>query len=112
MKASRSKYHSRKVVVDGITFDSKKEAMRWRNLRQLEKAGEITALQRQVKFELIPSQRSEGKVIERPCSYIADFAYCKNGEYIVEDTKGFRTPDYVIKRKLMLHKYGIQVREV
>lgn len=109
---SRSKYHSRKVVFDGITFDSKKEATRYRELRLLEMAGKITALQRQVKFELIPSQRIDGKVVERPCSYIADFAYCKDGEYIVEDTKGFRTPEYVIKRKMMLHKYGIQIKEV
>ena len=108
----RNKYHSRKVTIDGVTFDSKKEAMRWRELRLLERAGKLTALQRQVKFELIPSQRIDGKVVERACSYIADFAYCMNGEYIVEDTKGFRTPEYVIKRKLLLHKYGIQIKEV
>lgn len=112
MVTSRSKYRSRKVTVDGVTFDSKKELNRWRELRQLERAGEITQLQRQVRFELIPSQRIDGKVIERSCNYIADFTYYKNGEYIVEDTKGFKTAEYVIKRKLMLHKHGIRIKEV
>ena len=114
--AYRSKYHSKKVVVDGIAFDSKKEARRFSELRLLEKAGKITELQRQVKFELIPSQKVDGKVVERACSYVADFVYlqyesgCWNK--VVEDTKGFKTTDYIIKRKLMLHKYGIQIKEV
>ena len=109
-----SKYRSKKVNRDGMTFDSKKEYERFRELKLLEKAGKVERVQRQVPFELIPSQRDPKtrKVIERPCKYIADFTYWKNGEYIVEDVKGVRTPDYVIKRKLMLYVHGIRVKEV
>ena len=107
-----SKYHSRKVTVDGEVFDSKKEYKRFCELRLLERAGAIQNLQRQVRFELIPSQKIGGKVVERPCFYIADFMYQENGKTVVEDTKGFKTKDYVIKRKLMLYRYGIQIREV
>lgn len=110
--ACRSKYNSRKVVVDGIEFDSKKEAKRFRELCLLEKAGKITELERQVKFELIPSQRIDGKVVERACTYVADFVYKQDGRQIVEDTKGFKTKDYIIKRKLMLWVHGIQIKEV
>ena len=108
------KYRSKKTTIDGITFDSKKEANRWMELKALESVGEISHLQRQVKYELIPSQRIDGKVVERPCSYIADFVYHKLGsnEVIVEDTKGFRTADYKIKRKLMLQVHGIRIKEV
>lgn len=124
----RSKYGNRKTMVDGITFDSKKEANRFRELQFLERAGKITALQRQVKYVLIPTQREfsneiykkgahqghfkPGKVLEKECSYIADFAYIQDGAYVVEDTKGVRTEAYKIKRKLMLERYGIKVREV
>lgn len=121
-----SKYRSRKVVVDGITFDSKKEAWRYRELRLLEQTGEISNLQMQVKYELIPSQYELRPVtlkngfvkmkkfcVEHACSYIADFVYIDtNGDTVVEDTKGFRTKDYIIKRKLMLYRYGIRIREV
>jgi hypothetical protein len=109
-----SKYNSKKTVVDGQTFDSKKEANRYQELVLLEKAGVIKNLSRQVKFVLIPSQRDEsGKVIERECSYKADFMYYDEaGETIVEDVKGFRTKEYIIKRKLMLYQYGIRIREV
>ena len=107
-----NKYKSRKVVVDGITFDSQKEARRFRELCLLEKAGRITELERQVKFELIPSQRIDGKVVERPCTYIADFVYLENGKKVIEDTKGFKTKDYIIKRKLMLERYGIRIKEI
>lgn len=110
--AVNSKYHSRKITVDGKVFDSKKEYLRFCDLSLLERAGEITDLQRQVKFELIPSQRIDGKVVERPCTYVADFVYKQAGEKIVEDTKGFRTTDYIIKRKLMLWVHGIRIREV
>ena len=81
---------------------------------RLEKAGVIKNLSRQVKFVLIPSQRDEnGKVIERECSYKADFMYYDEaGETIVEDVKGFRTKEYIIKRKLMLYQYGIRIKEV
>jgi hypothetical protein len=108
----RSKYHAKKVTVDGIEFDSKKEAIRYRELVLLERAGRIQELQRQVKFELIPSQKIDGKVVERACNYIADFYYLEDGKLIAEDTKGFRTPEYIIKRKIMLYKHGIRIREV
>jgi hypothetical protein len=76
-------------------------------LRLLEQSGEILGLREQVPFEVIPKQDGE-----RPCKYIADFTYTtKRGEYVVEDTKGVRTVDYVIKRKLMLHVHGIRIRE-
>lgn len=110
-----SKYNSKKTVVDGKTFDSKKEANRYQELLLLEKAGVIKNLSRQVKFVLIPSQRDEnGKVVERECSYKADFTYEEEGgiKTVVEDVKGFRTKEYIIKRKLMLWQYGIRIREV
>ena len=117
------KYGNKKIELDGTIFDSKKEAKRYLELRLLEKAGEIQDLQMQVKFELIPTQREpdtvgkrggihKGKVIEHSCNYIADFVYKQNGEVVVEDTKGFRTTDYVIKRKLMLYVHKIKIKEV
>lgn len=108
------KYHNRKTIVNGHTFDSKKEANRYSELLLLERAGAIHDLRTQVKYVLIPSQRSKetGKVIERECSYKADFVYTEGGETIVEDVKGFRTKEYIIKRKLMLHVYGIRIREI
>ena len=109
---AKSKYHSRKVTIDGITFDSRKEARRYSELLLLERAGAIQNLQRQVKFELIPPQRIGRRVVERACSYIADFVYEENDQKIVEDTKGVKTKDYIIKRKLMLWIHGIQIKEV
>lgn len=108
-----SKYNSRKTVVDGQKFDSKKEANRYQELLLLEKAGVIKNLSRQVKFVLIPSQRDEnGKLIERECSYKADFMYEEGIKTVVEDVKGYRTKEYIIKRKLLLYQYGIRIREV
>ena len=107
-----SKYHSKKITRDGITFDSVKEYKRYQELALLERAGQVSDLQRQVKFELIPSQRINGKVVERACTYIADFVYYQDGRKVVEDTKGFKTKDYIIKRKLMLHVHGIRIKEV
>ena len=106
------KYGNKKTVVDGIVFDSKREAARYGQLRLLEKSGQIDTLTLQPKFTLIPSQRNADGKAERPVVYIADFMYRENGEFIVEDSKGFKTPDYVIKRKLLLKEYGITVREV
>lgn len=77
----------------------------------LERAGVIADLKRQVKFELIPSQRVDGKVVERPCTYVADFVYQEGGKTVVEDVKGYKTPDYRIKKKLLLYIHGIQIRE-
>lgn len=114
MSYNWTKYNNTKITVDGQTFDSKKEARRYQELLLLEKAGEIYDLRRQVKFKLIPTQRDEvtGEVVERECSYKADFVYEEVGETVVEDVKGFRTKEYIIKRKLMLYQYGIRIREV
>lgn len=92
-------------------FDSKKERMRYQELLLLEKAGKIQGLTRQVRFELIPSQYDGKKCVERACNYIADFTYWKDGEFIVEDCKGFRTKDYIIKRKLMYYFRKIRIKE-
>lgn len=107
-----SKYKNRKITVGGEVFDSQREYTRYRELVLLQRAGQISGLKRQVKFELIPSQKVDGKVVERACTYVADFVYQENGETAVEDTKGFRTKDYIIKRKLMLYVHGIRIREV
>ena len=128
----KSKYGSRRVTVDGIVFDSQKEANRFRELRLMERAGYIIKLQRQTKFVLIPTQREPsgkvysrgekkgqpkpGKIIEHEVAYYADFTYWKKADndwtYVVEDVKGVRTEVYKIKRKLMLERYGIRVSEV
>lgn len=119
-----AKYRNQKTTIDGIVFDSRKEAHRYVELTILQKAGEIRDLRRQVKFVLIPAQREApdpkakkpvlGKVIERECAYIADFVYedARTGTTVVEDTKGLRTKEYIIKRKLMLYTFGIRIREV
>lgn len=113
MAACRSKYHNKKITRDGEDFDSIKEYRRFCELALLEKAGQVKDLKRQVKFELIPSQRIDGKVVERPCSYVADFVYeNEKGRVVVEDTKGMKTKDYIIKRKLMLWVHGIRIQEV
>ena len=121
----RNKYHNQKAVAGCLLFDSKREARRFAQLQLLQAAGAIRDLQRQVKFVLIPAQREpdtvgkrggikKGKVIERECAYLADFVYTdtETGETVVEDTKGVRTKDYVIKRKLMLYIHGIRIREI
>ena len=107
-----SKYGNRKITLNGIPFDSQKEAARWQELTLLQRAGQISGLKRQVKFELLPSQKVNGEVVERPVNYVADFVYTENGETVVEDTKGFRTKEYILKRKMLLWFYGIQIMEV
>ena len=120
-----AKYKSHKTEVDGIVFDSRKEARRWKELRLLEDEGHIADLQRQVRFELVPVQREpdrrgskggliKGKVLERKVEYVADFVYTdtETGEMVVEDTKGIKTKDYIIKRKLMLFVHNIKIREI
>ena len=120
---NQNKYKNTKTIVDGIEFDSRKEAARYKELKLLEAAGEISNLEMQVKFVLIPTQREpdfvgvrggikKGKVIEKEGSYLADFVYIRDGEVIVEDTKGIRTKDYIIKRKLMLYLLGIRIQEI
>ena len=123
------KYHNIKTkTFDGIEFDSRKEARRWNELKLLERAKEISNLQRQVKYVLIPAQyetieryskkgdrlKDGTKLIEREVAYIADFVYTdmKTGKTVVEDTKGVKTKDYIIKRKLMLYLHQIRIKEI
>ena len=132
MYRQRTKCGNTKVTVDGIEFDSKKEARRYYELKLLERAGEISDLKLQEEYELIPAQYKtfprygktgkrlqDGKrCIEKSCVYKADFVYMRGGQLIVEDTKGHRDPSsatyakFVIKRKLMLWRYGIRIVEV
>lgn len=108
-----NKYKNKKVYVDGIRFDSKREANRYKELLLLEQAGEITDIELQKDFLLIPPQKIGGKVVERAVKYKADFCYKdSNGKMIVEDVKGMKTKDYIIKRKLMLYVHGVRVKEV
>lgn len=119
------KYHN--VKTRG--YASAKEAERARVLHLLERAGKIRDLREQVKYELIPAQyvcydRGIGKrgnalkpgrrCVEKSVVYNADFVYidCATGETVVEDAKGVRTKDYIIKRKLMLWVHGIRIKEV
>ena len=124
----KSKYGSKKVVVDGIVFDSIRESKHYKKLKEQEQAGKIKDLRLQVKYELIPKQvevkeryskktgkriKDEVKTLELPVYYIADFVYTdEKGQEVVEDVKGMRTPDYVLKRKLMLYIHGIKINEV
>ena len=105
------KYKNEKITYNGMTFDSKREYGRYCELLLLERAGKISDLQRQVPYELIKAQYDGSRCVERACNYVADFVYRENGKTIVEDCKGFRTDVYKIKRKLMLERYGIRIRE-
>ena len=125
-----NKYGNKKITYQGEEFDSKRECFRYIDLEFLVSCGAIKNLRRQVKYELIPVQREkstrvykkgrkkgqpiEGKIIEKAVNYVADFVYIDNatGKEVVEDAKGMRTKDYVIKRKLMLYIHGIKIREV
>lgn len=111
---ARRKYRNEPVVLDGLRFDSRAEARRWADLELMQRAGRIRDLQRQVLYELIPSQPRPSGGTERPCEYVADFVYtdCDTGRLVCEDVKGAATPEYRIKRKLMLWRHGIEVREV
>ena len=124
-RTKKNKYNAHSVDYDGIKFDSQREALRYKELTFLLNERIITNLKRQVKYVLIPAQREPstvgprggvkpGKLLEKECSYIADFVYTvvETGETVVEDTKGFRTKDYLIKRKLMLFVYGIKIKEI
>ena len=108
----RNKFGNKKITFMGETFDSKREYERYRELRLMERAGAIHDLMRQVKFLLVPAQYENGKCVERPVYYIADFTYWEGDKMIVEDAKGVRTPEYIIKRKLMLQQHGVRIREV
>lgn len=126
LKKKGNKYHNSAVIVDGISFQSRKEARRWRELKLMESAGMIHGLTRQKKFVLIPAQREpdtvgkrggkhKGKLIEREVAYYADYSYYdKEGNEIVEDVKSpaTRTKDYILKRKMMMYVHGIRIREI
>lgn len=107
-----SKYRNQKTIYGDTVFDSRREARRWAELQFLESVGEITDLQRQVQYTLVPAQKEDKHVVERAVTYKADFVYKENGVTVVEDAKGVRTKDYIIKRKLMLWLYGIRIREI
>lgn len=116
-KPKVNKYQAQKCVYDGLRFDSHKELRRYLELRLLERSGQITGLQRQVRFELIPAQKDgNGKFVECSLTYVADFTYYQNEEFVVEDVKGYKQGGaysvFTIKRKLMLYKYGIKIREI
>ncbi len=116
----RNKYGNQRVGGHA----SKKEHYRAAQLRLMERAGLISDLREQVSYELIPAQYAEcgndakghakRALLERSCRYIADFVYTDRatGHTVVEDTKGVRTKEYIIKRKLMLHVHGIRIKEV
>ena len=125
------KYHNKKVTIAGHTFDSVKEANRYSELRLLLRAGKISDLELQKEYELIPAQyeyvhtgevykrgelkgtpRLKKMCLEHAVTYVADFVYTENGKTVVEDTKGFKTEKYIIKRKLMLWRYGIKIKEI
>lgn len=122
----RSKYNAHKVFINGIKFDSKKEADRYLELKALEQAGEISNLTLQKRYELTPEVREpdiigpkggvkKGRVVELPSYYIADFVYKDvDGNTVVEDVKSpaTKTPQYILKRKMMLYRYGIRISEV
>ena len=103
-----SKYHN---VKEG-GWDSKREKQRGRELELLQRAGEISELHRQVRFTLIPAQYAEGKCLFRSVVYVADFTYkLKDGTFVVEDCKGYRTDTYRIKKKLLYERYGYIINE-
>ncbi|MDE7377509.1 MAG: DUF1064 domain-containing protein [Paraprevotella sp.] len=104
----RNKYGAKKSG----GYDSTKEHNRANQLKLMLRAGLISNLREQVKYVLIPTQRdAAGNLLEKECSYYADFVYTKDGKTVVEDTKGVRTPEYRLKRKLMLHVHGISIVE-
>ena len=107
----KSKYGNKKTVVDGIQFDSKKEAERYKKLLLLEKAGVILDLQRQFKYEISPPIVLYGR--KRPARvYVADFVYgLVDGKVVVEDCKGVCTETYKLKRHMMRAQYGIEILE-
>lgn len=118
-----NKLHAEKVdmtMPDGtlMHFDSKREARRYMDLWLMQRAGEISGLRTQVKYELIPKQVHKDGTKEKGIEYVADFVYEQDGETVVEDSKGFRNTAsaayrmFVMKRKMMLYFHGIMVREV
>jgi hypothetical protein len=111
-----NKFAARKVTHGGITHDSMKEAGRWRQLQQLERAGQIQDLKRQVPFVLAPAVRLDGEPRKKPAlRYFADFTYIQAGCQVVEDTKSAPTrklPAYRIKKHLMATVHGLHIKEI
>lgn len=107
-----SKYHAKRTSVDGIVFDSKREADRYLVLKGMEEDGSIEDLRRQVRYELVPAFDVDGKHY-RPVFYVADFVYVdkETGKEVVEDVKGMRTDVYRLKSKLFARRYGMTIRE-
>lgn len=110
MRYGRSKYHARKTTVDGITFDSMREAHRYLALKGMEEDGLISDLRRQVRYELVPAFDVDGRRY-RPVYYVADFVYMEAGKEVVEDVKGMRTDVYKLKSKLFARRYGMSIKE-
>lgn len=106
----RSKYRAKKTCVDGITFDSRREADRYLALKSMEEDGAIEDLRRQVRYELVPSFDVDGRHY-RPVYYVADFVYRENGHEVIEDVKGMRTDVYRLKSKLFARRYGKAIKE-
>lgn len=106
-----NKYKNTNTEIDGIVFDSKKEAKRWSELKLLQRAGEISDLQRQVSITLIPTHKTPSGKTVRGMKYIADFTYTKGGIKIIEDTKGYRTDVFKAKLKIMSYMLGLEVIE-
>lgn len=124
-KKMRSKYGNRKAKARGKVFDSTMERSRYYTLSMLEKAGEISDLRMQVPYELIPAiyetqevqlktkTKQVQKLVQRATYYVADFVYKDaEGNEVVEDVKGFRTAEYLLKKKMMRALLGIQIKEV
>lgn len=106
----RSKYHAKRTSVDGITFDSKREADRYLVLKSMEEDGTIEDLRRQVRYELVPAFDMDGKHY-RAVYYVADFVYRENGHEVIEDVKGMKTDVYRLKNKLFARRYGKVIKE-
>lgn len=106
----RSKYHAKKTTVNGITFDSRREADRYLVLKSMEEDGTIENLRRQVRYELVPAFDVDGKHY-RPVYYVADFVYVEDDKEVVEDVKGMRTDVYRLKSKLFARRYGKVIKE-
>lgn len=136
-RKNNTKLNNQSIVIDGIEFDSKKEGNRYCELKLLQRAGKISNLECQKRYELIPAQyetvetgeyykvgakkgqpKTKQVCIEQSVVYIADFVYQENGQTVVEDVKGFREPSsatyakFVLKRKMMLWIHGIKIKEV
>lgn len=92
------KYYAQRTEVDGISFPSKAEAARYCQLKELERTGAIQDLERQPTFKFACGAK-----------YVADFSYKKDGEKVLEDVKGQETPLFILKRKMLIHEFGVEV---